>query len=212
MAAPSITQVSAAAGQVGAEQVAALPHKWVLAASVMGAFPAVLDSSIVNVALPYMQGSFAASVDEVTWIVTSYLVATGIMIPLTGWIAARLGWCSISRYSMRSEPTSYYPIYLAALLPFHEPDGRDPKARSRHGVSNDPGAIMAPSLQRRLQAVGNNCALLCAVVHAAPTARRQKRSLDGMVRGTNCACPVWRTDRQQESSRSDAGQHLSRCG
>jgi MFS transporter, DHA2 family, multidrug resistance protein len=38
-----------------------------------------------------MQGSFAASVDEITWIVTSYLVATGIMIPLTGWIAARLG-------------------------------------------------------------------------------------------------------------------------
>ena len=90
MPAPSITQVSAAAGQVGA-QVAAPPHKWVVAASVMlGAFLAVLDSSIVNVALPYMQGSFAASVDEVTWIVTSYLVATGI-IPLTGWIAVRLG-------------------------------------------------------------------------------------------------------------------------
>jgi hypothetical protein len=53
MAAPSITQVSAAAGQVGAEQVAAPPHKRVVAASVMlGAFLAVLDSSIVNVALP----------------------------------------------------------------------------------------------------------------------------------------------------------------
>jgi MFS transporter, DHA2 family, multidrug resistance protein len=38
-----------------------------------------------------MQGSFAASVDEITWVVTSYLVATGIMIPLTGWIAARVG-------------------------------------------------------------------------------------------------------------------------
>jgi DHA2 family multidrug resistance protein len=60
-----------------------------------------------------MQGSFAASVDEVTWIVTSYLVATGI-IPLTGWIAARLGWCSISRCSMRGESVSYHPIYLAA--------------------------------------------------------------------------------------------------
>src|SRR5581483_6593995 len=68
------------------------PHKWLVAGAVMlGAFLTVLDSSIVNVALPYMQGSFAASVDEITWVVTSYLVATGIMIPLTGWLAARLG-------------------------------------------------------------------------------------------------------------------------
>jgi len=67
-------------------------HKWLVAAAVMlGAFLGVLDTSIVNVALPYMQGSFAASVDEITWIVTSYLVATGVMIPLTGWIAARIG-------------------------------------------------------------------------------------------------------------------------
>jgi len=76
---------------------AALPpqaqsHKWLIAAAVMlGAFLTVLDSSIVNVALPYMQGTFAAGIDEVTWIVTSYLVASGIMIPMTGWIAARIG-------------------------------------------------------------------------------------------------------------------------
>jgi len=67
-------------------------HKWLVASAVMlGAFLGVLDTSIVNVALPYMQGSFAASVDEITWIVTSYLVATGVTIPLTGWIAARIG-------------------------------------------------------------------------------------------------------------------------
>lgn len=68
------------------------PHKWLVAAAVMlGAFMTVLDTSIVNVALPYMQGSFAASVDEITWVVTSYLVASGVMIPMTGWLAARLG-------------------------------------------------------------------------------------------------------------------------
>ncbi|HZO80525.1 MAG TPA: DHA2 family efflux MFS transporter permease subunit [Candidatus Binataceae bacterium] len=68
------------------------PHKWLVAGAVMlGAFLTVLDSSIVNVALPYMQGSFAASVDEITWVVTSYLVASGVMIPMTGWVAARLG-------------------------------------------------------------------------------------------------------------------------
>jgi DHA2 family multidrug resistance protein len=86
MAAPSITTVT----EQRAEPVHA--HKWLVAGAVMlGAFLCVLDSSIVNVALPYMQGSFAASVDEITWVVTCYLVATGVMVPLTGWIAARIG-------------------------------------------------------------------------------------------------------------------------
>ena len=67
-------------------------QKWLVAIAVMlGATLEVLDTSIVNVALPHMQGSFSASTDEVTWILTSYLVANGIMIPLTGWISARFG-------------------------------------------------------------------------------------------------------------------------
>jgi MFS transporter, DHA2 family, multidrug resistance protein len=68
------------------------PYKWLVAIAVMlGATLEILDSSIVNVCLPHMQGSFSASVDEVTWIITSYIVANGIMIPLTGWISARFG-------------------------------------------------------------------------------------------------------------------------
>ena len=67
-------------------------HKWLVALAVMlGATLEVLDTSIVNVSLPHMQGSFSASRDEVTWILTSYIVANGIMIPLTGWISARFG-------------------------------------------------------------------------------------------------------------------------
>ena len=67
-------------------------RKWVIAFSVMlGTILEVLDSSIVNVSLPHMQGSFSASVDEIAWVVTSYLVAAGIMIPMTGWIAERFG-------------------------------------------------------------------------------------------------------------------------
>jgi DHA2 family multidrug resistance protein len=67
-------------------------HRWIIALSVMlGTILELLDSSIINVALPHMQGSFSASVDEVTWVVTSYLVANGVMIPLTGWISARFG-------------------------------------------------------------------------------------------------------------------------
>src|SRR3984893_1581135 len=67
-------------------------RKWIIAFSVMlGTILEVLDSSIVNVSLPHMQGSFSASVEEIAWVVTSYLVAAGIMIPMTGWIAERYG-------------------------------------------------------------------------------------------------------------------------
>jgi MFS transporter, DHA2 family, multidrug resistance protein len=67
-------------------------HKWLIALAVMlGTALEVLDNSIVNVALPHLQGSFSAGVDEITWVVTSYLVANGIMIPMTGWISAHFG-------------------------------------------------------------------------------------------------------------------------
>src|SRR2546423_10609783 len=70
----------------------ATAHKWWIALAVMlGTTLEVLDSSIVNVALPHLQGSFSASVDEIAWVVTSYLVANGIMIPMTGWISSRFG-------------------------------------------------------------------------------------------------------------------------
>ncbi len=71
---------------------AAPSHKWLIAIAVMmGTTLEVLDTSIVNVALPHMQGTFSASVDEIAWVLTSYLVANGIMIPMTGWISARFG-------------------------------------------------------------------------------------------------------------------------
>ena len=67
-------------------------RKWIVAVSViLCTVLEVIDSSIVNVALPHMQGSFAAGVDEITWVVTTYLVAAGIMIPTTGWIAGQFG-------------------------------------------------------------------------------------------------------------------------
>jgi DHA2 family multidrug resistance protein len=67
-------------------------RKWLIAVSVMlGTILEVLDSTVVNVSLPHMQGSFSASVDEIAWVVTSYLVSAGIMIPMTGWIAERFG-------------------------------------------------------------------------------------------------------------------------
>src|SRR5574338_194767 len=84
--------MTSAAASGAAGQAAAGSHKWLVAVAVMlGATLEVLDTSIVNVALPHMQGSFSASTDEITWVLTSYIVANGIMIPLTGWISARWG-------------------------------------------------------------------------------------------------------------------------
>src|SRR5215470_1715898 len=50
-----------------------------------------LDTTIANVALPYMQGSVSASQDEIDWVLTSYIVAAAIMTPPTGYLAARFG-------------------------------------------------------------------------------------------------------------------------
>jgi len=51
----------------------------------------VLDTTIANVALPNMQGSLGATRDQITWVLTSYIVAAAIMTPLTGWLADRFG-------------------------------------------------------------------------------------------------------------------------
>jgi DHA2 family multidrug resistance protein len=50
-----------------------------------------VDTTIANVALPHMQGSFSAAQDQISWVVTSYIVAAAIMTPLTGWLAGRFG-------------------------------------------------------------------------------------------------------------------------
>lgn len=57
----------------------------------LGSFMTVLDSTIANVALPHMQPSLNAAADSITWVLTSYIVATAIATPLTGWLAARVG-------------------------------------------------------------------------------------------------------------------------
>jgi MFS transporter, DHA2 family, multidrug resistance protein len=50
-----------------------------------------LDMTIANVALPYMQGSLSATLDQISWVLTSYIVAAAIMTPPTGWLSARFG-------------------------------------------------------------------------------------------------------------------------
>src|SRR5438034_2433068 len=66
-------------------------NPWLIAVVVaMAAFMEVLDTSIANVALPYMAGSLGASNDESTWVLTSYLVSNAIVLPISGWFAGVL--------------------------------------------------------------------------------------------------------------------------
>lgn len=51
----------------------------------------VLDTTIANVALPHMQGSLGATQDQISWVLTSYIVISAIATPITGWVASRLG-------------------------------------------------------------------------------------------------------------------------
>src|SRR5919198_6113748 len=64
----------------------------IVAISVMlGTFMEVLDTTVVNVSLPHIAGSLSATVDEATWVLTSYLVANAIILPMTGWLSNQFG-------------------------------------------------------------------------------------------------------------------------
>jgi DHA2 family multidrug resistance protein len=67
-------------------------NPWLIAVVVaLAAFMEVLDTSIANVALPYMAGNLGASNDQSTWVLTSYLVSNAIVLPISGWLAGALG-------------------------------------------------------------------------------------------------------------------------
>src|SRR6201984_2540505 len=57
----------------------------------LATFMEVLDSSIANVALPHIAGSLGASYDEATWVLTSYLVSSAIVLPVSGWLSNLIG-------------------------------------------------------------------------------------------------------------------------
>jgi MFS transporter, DHA2 family, multidrug resistance protein len=68
------------------------PSMWLAAVVLAGAnFIAVLDMTIANVSVPNIAGSLGISADQGTWVITSYSVAEAIIVPLTGWLAARFG-------------------------------------------------------------------------------------------------------------------------
>jgi DHA2 family multidrug resistance protein len=68
------------------------PHRGMITLSVMLAtIMQALDTTIANVALPHMQGSLQASQDQITWVLTSYIVASAIALPITGWLCTQWG-------------------------------------------------------------------------------------------------------------------------
>src|SRR5437764_1609811 len=67
-------------------------QKWAITLTVMVvAFMQILDTSVTNVILPHLQGSLSAGLDEVSWVITSYLAANAVVIPATGWLAGLIG-------------------------------------------------------------------------------------------------------------------------
>jgi MFS transporter, DHA2 family, multidrug resistance protein len=81
-----------------------VPHRGMIMACAIGATVLqLLDQTIANVALPYMQGSFASSFEEITWVLTSYITASAIMTAPVGWLAARYG---------------RKPLYIGCILGF----------------------------------------------------------------------------------------------
>src|SRR6201996_7980406 len=51
----------------------------------------IIDSSIVNVAIPTMMGNIGATLDEISWVTTSYMIANSIILPIAAWLGTRLG-------------------------------------------------------------------------------------------------------------------------
>ncbi len=67
-------------------------NKWLITIAVMaGTFMEIVDTTVVNVALPTIAGSMASSSDEATWILTSYLISNAIILPITGWLSSLFG-------------------------------------------------------------------------------------------------------------------------
>ncbi len=90
----SATQTTAAPALPVNLQAAWKPRSnpWLIAATVaLAAFMEVLDTSIANVALPHIAGNLGASIDQGTWVLTSYLVANAIVLPLGAWASNVMG-------------------------------------------------------------------------------------------------------------------------
>ena len=105
---------------VAAEGAAATapPHRGLITLSVMlASIMQALDNTIANVALPRIQGSLSATQDQMTWVLTSYIIAAAIMTPLSGWLAGQVGRKRVFRFSVVGFTVASALCGLAGTLP-----------------------------------------------------------------------------------------------
>jgi DHA2 family multidrug resistance protein len=76
-----------------------------------------LDSTIANVALPHIQGSVSAGQDQITWVLTSYILATAVMTPLSGWLSQRFGRKQLFLFSIAGFTLASILCGIATSLP-----------------------------------------------------------------------------------------------
>ncbi len=95
MTPPAVTQSSGgtpnAAGGVASDGTAPASWQLLLVVLVAGMFMSVLDVNIVNVAIPTIQSEFGTTTDDVQWVVTSYTLALGVVVPVSAWLGDRFG-------------------------------------------------------------------------------------------------------------------------
>ena len=109
--------MSSSASAITDRQVPVI-NPWIIAIAVMlGTFMEVLDTTVVNVSLPHIAGNLSASVDESTWVLTSYLVANAIILPMTGWLANHFGRKRVLMASITGFTVSSFLCGLAPSLP-----------------------------------------------------------------------------------------------
>ena len=142
-------------------------NPWIIALVVtMGTFMEVLDTSIANVALPHIAGSLSASQDESTWVLTSYLVANAIILPISGWISSVMGrknfyLVSVVLFTVFSAACGIAPT-LGALVVFRVLQGL-----AGGGLQPSVQAILAdafPGEKRGMAMAVYTVAILCAPV------------------------------------------------
>src|SRR5246127_2518989 len=154
------------------ETPAPVANRGAITGSIMLAtFMQGVDTTIANVALPHMQGSFSAAQDQIAWVVTSYIVAAAIMTPLTGWLAGGLGlkdvfFFSVAGFTVASAlcgvatnlaqmvifrllqgicGAALVPLSQSVLLQINPPE-RHAKAMSVWGMGVILGPIIGPGL------------------------------------------------------------------
>jgi DHA2 family multidrug resistance protein len=147
-------------------------NKYLIAFTAMlGTLMEVVDTSVANVSLPHMQGTFSAGVDEITWVITSYLVANAIILPITGWLGnyfgrkrfyiVCLGVFTLASLGSGAAPTLWFLILMrviqgfagGAMVPMSQaillesfPKEEHGKAMALFGVGVVFGPIIGPTL------------------------------------------------------------------